>query len=218
MNQKMLQIGLFALSVFVMSTFMGWPLALMIIGMIYFHEVGHQAAAKFFGAKTGGIYMLPMLGGVAMIQGRLTRFEDAVVSLWGPVHGLLFCFAAVAAFYFTGNPLFATAAKYSAFINLFNLLPLGPLDGGRVLKDLAFSFHEKIGKVTMWLGIALSIFLAIKLGSAIMIAIAVLSFMDYGYEKSRRFRSYTMKGSEIFFIILAWVGLFLALAAVLAFI
>lgn len=211
MKQSNIQLLLFILSVFVMSTFIGWPLALMILAMIYFHEVGHQAAARYFGAQTGGIYMLPMLGGIAMINGRLTRFEDAAVSLWGPVHGLIFCLLTLVLFWTTGLPVFATATKYCAFINLFNLLPLGPLDGGRVLKDLAFSFHEKIGKVTMVLGIVLSIFLAAKFGSALFVAIAVLSLLDYGHEKATKYRYTRMTGAEIFGIIGFWIFLFVCL-------
>lgn len=207
MKQQTMQLLLLALSVFVMSTMMGWPLALMIIGMIYFHEMGHQAAAKHYGAKAGPIYMLPFLGGIAVINGRLTRFENAIMSLWGPVHGVLFCIAAFLAFHFTGLAIFATAVKYCAFINLFNLLPIGPLDGGQVLKSLAFSAHEKIGKFTMWFGIALSIFLAIKLGSAVMIAIMVLSFMDYNNEKAMRFRSYSMTWKEMLLVIGFWIAL-----------
>lgn len=213
MKQSNIQLLLFVASVFVMSIYIGWPLALMILAMIYFHEVGHQAAARYFGAQTGGIYMLPMLGGIAMINGRLTRFEDAAVSLWGPVHGLIFCLLTLGLFWITGLPVFATATKYCAFINLFNLLPLGPLDGGRVLKSLAFSLHEKIGKFTMILGIALSIFLAIKFGSALFVAIAVLSFFDYGYEKSAKYRFTQMKASEIFGIIGFWAFLFVCLGA-----
>lgn len=215
-TQQKIQLALFALSIFAMSTLIGWPLAILLVLMIYFHEVGHQSAARFFGCKTGPIFMLPFLGGIALIDDKLSRFEHAIVSLWGPVHGLIFCLAAFAAFSFTGNPVFLTAMKFSAFINLFNLLPLGPLDGGQVLKSIAFSMHEHIGRVTMWLGIALSVFLAVKVGGAVMIAIAVLSLLDAGGEKVRTFRAEKMKWTEIGFILIFWGLLFLALCFILA--
>jgi hypothetical protein len=74
--------------------------------------------------------------------------------------------------------MFAAGAAWMAMINLFNLLPINPLDGGRVMKSIAFSIHSWFGYVFMIIGIIASIFLAIYAHIWIFILVVILSSLE----------------------------------------
>mgnify|MGYP000597257715 FL=1 len=57
----------------------------------------------------------------------------------GPIWGLVLSIGVFGLYYVTSNPLFAAASSWMALINLVNLIPINPLDGGRILKSLALS-------------------------------------------------------------------------------
>ena len=67
-----------------------------------------------------------------------TRWQDVVISLMGPAFGLITSVLGVVLYYATEMEIFAGVAVLSALLNLFNLLPILPLDGGHVLKALVF--------------------------------------------------------------------------------
>lgn len=115
----------------------GWAFAAGLIVSIYIHEMGHVAAFRRYGIPASAPMFIPGLG--AFIRGGsypVTPREDARVGLAGPWWGLG---AAVAAWLISlaaAWPLGAALAKSGAWINLFNLLPLGFLDGGRGFRSL----------------------------------------------------------------------------------
>jgi Zn-dependent protease len=215
MRQQHIQLALIGLSIVAMASIWGWLPAIIIIGMIYFHEVGHQQTAKFFGAKVGGIYMLPFLGGVAIINERLPRFENALVYLGGPLFGLIYSAAVVIIGKTLNLPDITSIGGICAYINIFNLLPVVPLDGGGVLQEIAFSIHKNAGKFVMLASIAIAAAAAIYIKAPIFFVIVVLGMMNYAGEKARRFSSRDMKYSEMGFILLAWMALFIGLATIL---
>lgn len=197
---KNVQIILIILSIVAISHFVGWFLGVSLIAMIYFHEIGHLLTAKYFGAKTHGIYMLPMLGGLALYSGNLSRFETAIVALGGPVFGLLFsvvlwaCGLAIPAY----GAMFFNAATYSAIINLFNLLPINPLDGGQVAKCIAYSISRNVGKIVSISGIVLSVALGIYYGIFVLFFVAYLAYVDYKRERGG-YRALKMSKTEMIF-------------------
>jgi Zn-dependent protease len=115
----------------------GWKFALGLILMIYVHEIGHVAALRSLGIAATAPMFIPGLGAfVRMKQYPATPHEDARVGLAGPIWG--FC-AAIAAWVIgtlTGSALWLGLAKVGAWLNLFNLIPFGPLDGGRGFRAL----------------------------------------------------------------------------------
>ena len=132
------------------SAFAGWTLlfdwrfAVMIISILMFHEYGHIRAMRRFGIPTKGIYLIPFFGGAAVGDRARTHWQEVYIAMLGPVFGLLMCIAALLAWWLTGIELLGQVATFGALINLFNLLPIYPLDGGRVVKAIAWSANPRV--------------------------------------------------------------------------
>ncbi len=112
------------------------------------HELGHYAALAIFGAKP---YLLRLeLTGAAMYfdESRLSYGRELVAALAGPTAGLLLAFAAA----FCGAH---ALSGVSLVLSVFNLLPIGGLDGGRVLSALLSMLldHERAQRVCFWVTI-----------------------------------------------------------------
>lgn len=207
MNQKLVQYGLLGLTVVAGAVVWGVIPAIVIIMMIYFHEIGHQQTARFFGAKTGGIYMIPFVGGVAVTEGYLPRFEKSVVYLGGPFFGLIYSVVVIMIGEYFNLPEISELGGVCAFVNCFNLLPIFPLDGGGILKEVTFSLSKKLGFAVMLCSIALSIALFIKFMSPIFAIIAFLGYVGYNEEKVGTTRYSDMKISETLAILFLWAVL-----------
>jgi Zn-dependent protease len=117
-------------------------IALMLLLVILFHELGHYLAMRWLGYRNLQILMLPLIGGVATgIEGRPIAANRAFVSLMGPLPGILLGWLLLPfashwpGLSDPGGLLFAFALML-LIINYFNLLPIPPLDGGQLLKAL----------------------------------------------------------------------------------
>lgn len=120
--------------------------ALALIGCLVIHEYGHIKAMKYFKMPTKGIYLIPFVGGLALSDSKInTRWQDVVISIMGPFFGLLLSIASLIIYVFTELPFFAALASFNALLNVFNLLPILPLDGGHILKSISFSANSKLG-------------------------------------------------------------------------
>ncbi len=104
---------------------------------IYVHEMGHVAMLTRYGIPASAPLFIPGLGAVIRLrQGFMDPRQDARVGLAGPIWGLgaaLFCALVFAA---TGEKIWAALAQFGALINLFNLMPIWQLDGGRAFRSL----------------------------------------------------------------------------------
>jgi len=126
------------LSVGVYWTLFGWQFALGLVLCIYVHEIGHVVALKRLGIAASSPMFIPGLGAVVRLnQYPIDVDEEAQVGLAGPRWGLgvsLLVFALSRALH---SPMLSAIAHVSAWINLFNLLPIPPLDGGRGFRALS---------------------------------------------------------------------------------
>jgi Zn-dependent protease len=126
------------LSLGVYWTAWGWRFALGLVLSMYVHEMGHVAALRRYGIKATAPMFIPGLGAmVRMRQYPASRAEDARVGLAGPIWGLGAAVGAYAVFLATALPFWAAIARAGAWLNLFNLLPVWPLDGGRGFSALS---------------------------------------------------------------------------------
>jgi Zn-dependent protease len=128
------------LSMGVYWTAWGWRFALGLVLSIYIHEMGHVAALQRYGIKATAPMFIPGFGAVVRLnQYPANPAEDARVGLAGPLWGLGAAVVAYGVFLATASPFWAAIARAGAWINLFNLLPIWQLDGGRGFGALATS-------------------------------------------------------------------------------
>jgi Zn-dependent protease len=118
-------------------TVWGWKFAAGLVISIYIHEMGHVMALRKFGIHATAPMFIPGLG--AFI--RLKEYppdarSDARTGLAGPIYGLGAATGAYLIYLATGFPIWAAIAKVGAWINLFNLIPIYPLDGGHGFRAL----------------------------------------------------------------------------------
>lgn len=110
-----------------------------LFAIVFIHECGHAAAAALFGCRVRSIQMLPF-GGVAVIEdgGKLTAYREIVIALAGPLQNVLMVGVVVLIRQFQlGDPVFLDyIINANMLIALFNLLPVLPLDGGKVVQAI----------------------------------------------------------------------------------
>ncbi|MDZ8050478.1 MAG: tetratricopeptide repeat protein [Aulosira sp. ZfuVER01] len=128
------------------------------ISVLLFHEGGHLLAMKLFGYRDTSVLFIPFLGALAT-----ARKDDATltqkfwISLAGPLPGLILGIGlAIFAPVNSGFPGWVKEASWTLiFLNLFNLLPVYPLDGGQIADLLLFSRFPYIGVLFKVIGVIL---------------------------------------------------------------
>ena len=158
----------------------GFPFAAGFVALLFVHEMGHAIALRREGIKASWPMFIPFLG--AVIAARSlgdNATAEARVGLAGPVLGSIGAAACVLVWHATGNDLWRALAFTGFFLNLFNLLPVVPLDGGRAMAAMA---------PWMWfVGFAAIIPLAIIFPNPIILLILVFAgFETYKRWKQRR--------------------------------
>lgn len=125
-----------------------WKLALVIVLAVSFHECCHLLAAHYYKLKTDFFYLVPFVGGGALISPYFnTEFEKAKIVLAGPYGGGLSALICWTVYYFTKSPTWSAIAGLIALFNLFNLLPISMLDGGQLFRSLMYSINRTAGMV-----------------------------------------------------------------------
>ena len=111
----------------------GWGYAAGFIGLLFVHEMGHYLAARRRGLAVGAPTFIPFVGAWIELKDTPRDAEtEAFVALAGPVVGTLGAFACYLAAREYDSRLLLAVAYSGFFLNLFNLIPLSPLDGGRI--------------------------------------------------------------------------------------
>ncbi len=178
-SAKAVKVLLVGASVAAYSWLFSFQFALMIIFCLVVHEYGHIKAMKYFGMKTKGIYLIPFVGGAAVGENNLnTRWQNVVISIMGPVFGMALSLIALFLYYITGMPIFAGVAGFNALLNLFNLLPILPLDGGHILKAITFSMHSLAGLAVCVGGILFGVFISYAFGLALLWFLLLLGSVE----------------------------------------
>lgn len=186
-SAKVIKVLLAAGSLAAYSWLFSIEFAIALIFCLVWHEYGHIKAMKYFGMKTKGIYLIPFVGGLAVSDEKLnTRWQNVVISIMGPFFGLILSIACLVGYWITDIEILAGLATFSAFLNIFNLLPILPLDGGHVLKSIAFSINSKIGLVACVLGAALGVFISYYFGLALLGFFLAIGSLEIIFEYKQR--------------------------------
>jgi len=130
--------GTMLLSIWVYAMYWGIWFAVGFVLLIFVHECGHLLAAKRIGLKVGAPVFIPFMGAmIALKEAPKNAWIEAQVGIGGPLFGALAAGVCYLIYLATGNPLFRALAYVGFFLNLFNLAPVGFLDGGRIVTALS---------------------------------------------------------------------------------
>lgn len=113
--------------------------AVILVAVILFHELGHYIAMRMFGYKNVHMLALPLVGGVTIgYDENPTEAKNAWMSLMGPLPGITLGWLLLWMSFNYGldSKLLQTSILLLLSINYLNVLPIVPLDGGRVLQSL----------------------------------------------------------------------------------
>jgi putative peptide zinc metalloprotease protein len=175
---QVVKVALIATSVGAYSILFSLEFALALIGVLIFHEYGHLRAMKKFGIPTKGMYLIPFVGGLAVGDSPKTRWQDVYISMMGPIYGLIMTIVFYLVYLLTGSHFAGLVASVSALVNLFNLIPVHPLDGGRVVKSLVFSGRSKFALIILLFISSVCLVVAWKLGLMFLLFFIVLGVID----------------------------------------
>ena len=124
--------GTALVSVAAYSIFFGWWLAAGFVVLLFVHEMGHVIALRREGIGASAPMFIPFMGAAIFAKSLGDNaLAEARVGLAGPILGSLGAAAVAVVGELTGSSLLIALAYFGFFINLFNLLPVVPLDGGR---------------------------------------------------------------------------------------
>jgi len=130
--------GTMFITIWVYATIWGVWFAVGFVLLILVHESGHLLAARKCGLKVGAPVFIPFMGAfIALKEAPRDAWIEAQVGIGGPMFGTLGAALCEMIHLATGNELFRALAYTGFFLNLFNLAPVGFLDGGRIVTALS---------------------------------------------------------------------------------
>jgi Zn-dependent protease len=161
-----------------------WNFALGFVLVLFVHELGHAVAIRAKGLRAGAMVFIPFIGGAVTLK-RQPRsvYVDAQIGLAGPIAGTLAALGSFLLFRWTGQEVYFYVAQAGFMLNLFNLTPITPLDGGRIA-----------AAITKWMwvlgGVILFVMMVIWRNPLLIILVLLSLFQVYSAinrEKLRRF-------------------------------
>lgn len=172
--------GSFFLSLFFYALFWGWKFALVIVLMLLAHEMGHYVTIRNYGLPARLPMFVPFFGAYTVGGVPENLEHDAYIALAGPLTGLGVSAVCYAYGVQTHEPFWYAAANVGAFINLFNMIPALPFDGGRVAGAISPSLW--VGGFVLFLGLSFALhvpFLFIVLFGLLALPSAIAGFRGY---------------------------------------
>jgi Zn-dependent protease len=188
-----------ALSAFVYGFFLGPWFSIGFVLMLFIHEMGHVAALKIKKLPASAPVFIPMLGAVVFSPPFKNKGEEAFVGYGGPLVGSIAAAGLFGVWWILPNrPDILLLISYTAaFVNLFNAIPIRPLDGGRVT--------QVIGDWFMYVGLLVLLVLTLYIQEPGMLLIWILVLGDVKILQPRiRFGIGVI--CQISMVVLIWLG------------
>jgi len=161
--------GTMLLMIWIYTAMWGWKFGVGFVLLLLVHESGHLIVAKKFGLKVGAPVFIPFMGAfIALKEAPRNAWMEACVGIGGPMLGTLGALACNSLGEIFDAPVFIALAWFGYFLNLFNLTPVGMLDGGRIVTALSrwlwlpglallLWFGWKFPNFVVWLMVLLSL-------------------------------------------------------------
>jgi stage IV sporulation protein FB len=154
-------------------------LILIVVVVLLIHEMGHLLAMKYFKYADIKLFFIPLLG--ALVTGKkevYSQRQRAIILLAGPVPGILIGLIIYVLGQSHNSSLLIDAGNIFVFLNVFNLLPLTPMDGGSLIETLFFSSRELLQKIFLFISATGLILLSFFFGSMILLIVPFLLLMQ----------------------------------------
>lgn len=160
--------GTMVLSVFAYALVYGWRYAAGFVGLLFVHEMGHFIAARKRSLDVGLPTFIPFVGAwIELKEQPMDAETEAFVGIAGPMLGSAAAFVCYMLARESGSGLLMALAYAGFVLNLFNLIPLSPLDGGRIVSVVS-------PRLWFW-GVPILIALFVWIPSPMLVLIAVLA-------------------------------------------
>ncbi len=166
------------------SLLLGWEIGAIFVVLLVLHEFGHLISFRMIGQPWGKIIFIPFLGGVAVSRvPHLRLADDAFCAIMGAGLSVIALMPAIiVSAWQVSSPAIVQLAYVTAAIagalNLLNLLPVFPLDGGRVLRAVMQSFVPKHVRTAMFAVAGIVAIGGVYLHNPVLVAIAVVAFFQ----------------------------------------
>jgi Zn-dependent protease len=145
--------GTMLLMIWVYTVQWGWKFAVGFVLLLLIHECGHLIVARKFGLKVGAPIFIPFMGAfIALKEAPKNAWMEASVGIGGPILGSLGALVCNSLGELLGAPIFFALAWFGYFLNLFNLTPVGMLDGGRIVTAMSRWLWLPGFAVLLWFG------------------------------------------------------------------
>lgn len=175
--------GLSAVAVAAAIWFFGWQYGLAFILAILLHEIGHVAAFRVCGHRDAQFRLIPLFGGAAVSRSLpASHDKDLFINLMGPA----ICLGPMALCFALAELIFLQAPALGSFLyiqglvlgglNLFNLLPFWPLNGGKIVRLLTYTFFPKATRAVSILMSAAAAALCVATHSFILLLFVLLGW------------------------------------------
>ncbi|KYD11501.1 site-2 protease family protein [Heyndrickxia sporothermodurans] len=116
----------------------GWKFAVALVYLLFIHEMGHAYAAKKIKLSVSPAIFIPFMGAVIGLKEMPQSAKDeGFLAYMGPLFGFIAFLPAIPLYLYTHEPFWALLIILGAIINLFNLIPITPLDGGRIAAGIS---------------------------------------------------------------------------------
>ena len=130
--------GTMLISIWAYALFYGWKFAVGFVLLMFVHECGHLIVAKKFGLPVSAPVFIPFMGAFILLKDQpRNAWMEACVGIGGPLLGSLGALACNSLGEIFNIPFLIVLASVGYFLNLFNLMPVGFLDGGRIVTALS---------------------------------------------------------------------------------
>lgn len=133
---------------FAYSFFYGWQFAVGMVGLIFVHECGHLLVMRHYKVPYTPMVFIPFMGAmIGMKEPPKSIYEDAMIAFGGPVLGSVAALVVGGTGIILQSQFLLGLADFGYMINLFNLMPIASMDGGRIAAAISpyFSLAGLIG-------------------------------------------------------------------------
>jgi Zn-dependent protease len=203
---KVAKVGKAALlgsSLAVYSYLVSWQFAVLMLAMLATHEYGHVWAMKRCGMKVRGMYFVPLFGAIAVTDDLFkSRRDECYIAIMGPLWGLGVTVLTYGVYVVSDHPFYAAMTCWMAVVNIFNLLPILPLDGGRVVRSIGLSANTRLGVWMVSLGLIFGATVAFVDGLVLLGTFTIVGLMDLRFDLRRQKEA--RKAQELLKLVEAW--------------